>query len=508
MGAPDDDLDVSIFRPRLGRRTGHKEPTFRLAVIRKLGRSASGWAGSRRAAAAHSRRVRYEIRPASSESRRCVVKARYVSLTREGAKAARAHLAYIEREGVEQDGSKGRLFDGAGDVERDEFAAKIPREKRQFRFIVAPEDGNEIDLRSYTTQLMERMEKDVGRRLRWAAVCHYNTDNPHVHIVVRGVDKVGQEVRIDRRYMSEGLRLRGQELATLELGPRTEADLQRQQNRDVTAERLTAIDRRLASWVSEEKTLSIATITEESTPRSKPAALARLQVLEQLQLVERTSASSWQFADGWQEELKSLGERGDIIKRIHRALPGRDVAHRLFEYRDGAGIEGIVREKGLHDEDGRGGLYAVVETARDTAVYVRLDETTAASLREGMSVKLTCALQPWVKGTDHVIAREAATNGGLYSPAAHLKKLGDQPLAIDGRWVWPEDMMAVNRRRLERLARYNLATALPDGSWRVPANLVTILREREQTHPRFQLQVTPLRPERDRSRTRGPTFSR
>jgi type IV secretory pathway VirD2 relaxase len=140
-----------------------------------------------------------------------------------GAKSARQHLAYIERDGVEQDGSKGRLFDGHGDIERDSFAAPIAEEQqRQFRFIVSPEDGNELDLRHYTNRLMERMEKDLGRRLRWAAVCHYNTDNPHVHVVVRGVDRRGAEVRIDRSYISAGLRIRGQELATLELGSRSE----------------------------------------------------------------------------------------------------------------------------------------------------------------------------------------------------------------------------------------------------------------------------------------------
>ena len=107
-----------------------------------------------------------------------MVKARYVSTAGSGAKAARAHLAYLERDGVEQDGSQGRLFDRNGDIERETFAVELPEEKRQFRFIVAPEDGNELDLRAYTKQLMDRMEKDLGRQLRWAAVCHYNTDNP------------------------------------------------------------------------------------------------------------------------------------------------------------------------------------------------------------------------------------------------------------------------------------------------------------------------------------------
>ena len=44
------------------------------------------------------------------DARRVVVKARVVRLTAYGAKAAAMHLRYIERDGVEKDGSKGALY--------------------------------------------------------------------------------------------------------------------------------------------------------------------------------------------------------------------------------------------------------------------------------------------------------------------------------------------------------------------------------------------------------------
>ena len=74
---------------------------------------------------------------------------------------------------------------------------------------------------------MARVEKDLGQRLEWAAVNHHDTDHPHAHIVVRGVDARGREVRFDREYISNGLRWRAQELATQELGPRTELEVRR-----------------------------------------------------------------------------------------------------------------------------------------------------------------------------------------------------------------------------------------------------------------------------------------
>jgi type IV secretory pathway VirD2 relaxase len=408
--------------------------------------------------------------------------------------AARRHLGYIERDGVERDGSKGRMFDGGGDVDRREFGSAIPGEQRQFRFIVAPEDGNELDLREFTTALMSQVEKDLGRDLRWAAVCHYNTDNPHVHVVVRGVDRQGQDVRIDRSYISEGMRLRAQELATRELGPRSEIDIQRQLSAEIGQERLTTIDRRLAGLVSPDGLIEMSSLAKASS-LSRPHAIARLATLESLNLVARTSPTSWNVAEGWQETLRELGERGDVIKRMHHALEGRASSYRVFQSSPGATVEGIIKQKGLHDELADD-PYVIVQTARLEAVYVRLDQATAATLKEGASVRFACEPQRWVKAMDHAIQREATANGGVYDPKAHLRKLGDQPIAISGRWVEAKEVIAVNERRLERLERYRLVERLPGGRWRVSGDLVRTLEDRERTYPQYRLRVETVGPER------------
>jgi hypothetical protein len=40
------------------------------------------------------------------------------------------------------------------------------------------------------------------------AVDHWDTDNPHPHIVLRGVDDAGEDLFIAREYISHGMRLR------------------------------------------------------------------------------------------------------------------------------------------------------------------------------------------------------------------------------------------------------------------------------------------------------------
>src|SRR3546814_7353231 len=104
------------------------------------------------------------------------------------------------------------MFDAEGDsADCAEFASRCEDDRHHFRFIVSPEDAGEIgDLRRFTRDLMADMAKDLETRLDWIAVDHWNTDNPHIHILVRGVADDGQDLVVARGYMSEGLRWRAE----------------------------------------------------------------------------------------------------------------------------------------------------------------------------------------------------------------------------------------------------------------------------------------------------------
>uniref|UniRef100_UPI003A89E341 relaxase/mobilization nuclease domain-containing protein n=1 Tax=Sphingomonas sp. GlSt437 TaxID=3389970 RepID=UPI003A89E341 len=133
-----------------------------------------------------------------------------------------AHLAYLKREGVTREGSPAHMFGADTDRADDRaFAERCKDDRHHFRIIVSPEDATELsDLREYTRDLVRQMEVDLGTRLEWVAVDHWNTDNPHVHLLVRGVDDQGADLRMSREYISHNLRSRAEELAFAELGPK------------------------------------------------------------------------------------------------------------------------------------------------------------------------------------------------------------------------------------------------------------------------------------------------
>ena len=90
---------------------------------------------------------------------------------------------------------------------------------------MSPEHATSLDLREHARELVGHMRRDLASGLEWVAIDHYNTDNPHVHLLVRGRDLDGRSLRIPRDYLSSGLRHRSQELATQRLGRRCRATL-------------------------------------------------------------------------------------------------------------------------------------------------------------------------------------------------------------------------------------------------------------------------------------------
>jgi len=110
------------------------------------------------------------------------------------------HITYLNREGVTRDGSDARMFDArSDDSDAKAFAERCEDDRHHFRFTVSPEDAGQIaDLKAFTRELMKTAERDLETHLDWIAVDHWNTDNPHIHILVRGKADDGKDLVISR----------------------------------------------------------------------------------------------------------------------------------------------------------------------------------------------------------------------------------------------------------------------------------------------------------------------
>lgn len=313
-------------------------------------------------------------------TRRVVVAAR---ITRHKGLAYRSapltkHLSYLKREGVSRDGEAGVPFDAESDKADDlGFARRCEEDRHHFRFIVSPEDAAELeDLKSFTRDLVRQMEADLGTRLDWVAVDHWNTDNPHVHLLLRGVDEAGADLVISRDYISAGLRSRAEDLVALELGPKPEHEIGNALEREVTAERWTRIDREIRFRADDLGQIDLRPAAKgPDDPELRRLMVGRLQHLRKMGLAVEAAPGEWSLGLEAERTLRDLGTRGDIIKTMHRAFAsrGQDRGFDAFVVEPGGAggpVIGRLVEKGLHNEL-TGEAYAVIDATDGRAHHVR-----------------------------------------------------------------------------------------------------------------------------------------
>ncbi|WFU39185.1 DUF3363 domain-containing protein [Bradyrhizobium sp. CB82] len=385
MTARDDDVRIRPGRIHHGNRGGKRPQTFVGEVMRSakraghVGNSFRSSQARSRSRFGRGRRAAVSIR-LRSNARRVVTKARVVR--HKGSRFRSAplskHLAYLKRDGVTRDGEDSRMFDAASDAADERaFAARCEDDRHHFRFIISPEGGAALgDLKAFTRELMRDVERDLGTRLDWIAVDHWNTDNPHVHVLIRGRADDGQDLVISREYISRGFRDRAADRVTLELGPRSELEIRTSLEREVDAERWTSLDRALRD-VSDASggVADLRPSQDVRDPELHRLLIGRAGKLERLGLAEPAGPACWTLKPGLEQTLRQLGMRGDIIKTMHQALKGTgrepDVSTFALHGEEPADpILGRLVQRGLDDEL-KGSAYAIVAGIDGRTHHVR-----------------------------------------------------------------------------------------------------------------------------------------
>lgn len=327
----------------------------------------------------------------TSRTRGAVIKARVVRHSARAAPLA-AHLAYLGRDGVTRDGERAHLFGpDTNEADARAFSKRCEDDRHHFRFIVSPDDAPEMsNLKSFTRDLVAQMEKDLDTTLDWVAVDHWNTEHPHIHLIMRGVRDDGQDLVIARDYIKEGMRDRARDLITQELGPRTDREIRRALESQVGAERWTQLDRQLLRDARETGIIDLAPRADRQPDTFAVLKLGRLRRLEALGLADQVGAGQWAIGENAEATLRELGERGDIIKRLHRALTQHGIDRGSSSFvlsgeRLDVPIIGRLIERGLDDEL-HGTAYTVIDGVDGRIHHIKLADLDAAGDSEPGSI--------------------------------------------------------------------------------------------------------------------------
>ena len=468
------------FEPQLGRMRGRgKEQRYLSRVVKaakragmKTGRRGR-FDGSRIGRGASVARVlRSRDRLGAFRSRRVIVKIRPVGLGGKGMGGAKAHLRYIQRDGVTREGEAGALYSPDSDVaDGKAFLERCDGDRRQFRFIVSAEDADQYpDLKPFVRRLMTQMEQDLGTKLDWVAVDHFNTGHPHTHIVVRGVNDRGENLLIAREYISHGSRQRAIEIVNLDLGPRTDLEIEERLRSDTGAERLTAIDRRLIRDMDTARLVSAS----DGDPFQQSLRVGRLQKLGRMGLASHVGNGTWRLEPDLANTLRQIGERGDIIRTMQRELTARKLDRAAVDRviydpvaKEATPIIGRVVMRGLADEH-EDRHYLLVDGIDGRTHYAEIGKGELVDTIPENAIVRIAPREGGIRAVDRKIDEIAAANGGRYSIDAHLKH---DPTAS-------ERFAETHVRRLEAMRKISgVVEREPDGSWIIaPDHLARVER--------------------------------
>ncbi len=487
------DDDFEVWLGRIGR-----DRPFRQRLRKALNQSGGAIRGSRARArrfdgsrigrgSATGRILGAANRHSGPRSRRVVVKARFVRLGGKRSDAAAAHLRYLQRDGTTREGERGTLY--SADVDNADGKAFLERgagDRHQFRFIAAAEDGAEYsDLKPMIRRLMAQAEKDLGTKLDWVAVDHFNTGHPHTHILLRGKDDHDKNLIIAREYIAKGMRARATDIVNLDLGPRTDLEIMRANLREIAQERFTGIDRRLLRAVDNDGLISAH--HRDGVEQSLRAG--RLATLGHMGLADEVGNGRWRLPDGLEQILREMGRRGDIIATIHHELKARELWVSPSDYgiydpgeAQPRPIVGRIAARGLSD-DRNDREYLVVETVDGRTQYVDIGSRAVDYAREGTIVRIS-PTPVAVREADRTVAEIAAQHGGRYSEDLHY--LHDPAAG--------ERFVEAHVRRVEAIRRATDAVEREaDGTWKIaPDHLDRALEYERRRAEREPVRIEPL----------------
>ena len=391
-----------------------------------------------------------------------------------GAKNLYHHMHYISRSKAGKDGDRAVLFDKENEeLGRRDFFERCKDDRQHFRIIISPEKGRDIeDFQGYVRGVMARMEKDLGTQLDWLSAVHYDTDDIHAHVIIRGKNDKGQDLVVGRDYISYGIRSRAQELATELLGERSLGDIQKALEAEIDAMRVTSLDRFIEKQADDGRQVDVRKADNFGKSVSYEAALkGRLRFLQSSGLASEYPPGVFTLKEKYTDILYEAGRANDIVEQLHKSglEDLSDLSIYSLKNAEGKSLEGRLVSKGFAgelsdrkyivlDEIGGGKHYVPV------GEYARCDE-----LEKGALLRVRSGHGSTGKA-DHNIHMIATQNKGIYDEAFHMRHIETKQKYI------PEEKREAyidsHRKRLETLEKNGAVKALGDGRYQVSEDVI------------------------------------
>jgi type IV secretory pathway VirD2 relaxase len=440
------------------------------------------------------------LKDADIYSRRVIVKSKFKKNNGETFKEIlRKHIDYLTRGGADRDGKKPSLFSSEEEnIEPKKVYENFSKSPHSFRFIISPEDSDSLDLKSFTMDLMKTIEQDLGTKIDWVAAVHYDTNDPHVHMVINGKDKSGDDLFIKRDYITHGIRNRASTIISNKLGLRSLHEVINSLQFDVTKNRKCGIDD-IINRQSNNGKLDLNELDENQLNEiPKVLFIRRIAYLESKGIAKNIEKGIWQINANYVDSLRDIDRSNQILGKLSSFLKVNKENCQIQNANELATnpIEGHVLKRGRIDEAGDN-EYLVIRSKDNRNHYIELEKYSEKAPAEiGEWVRVECT-KPFSgpKLSDQTIDKEALKNGGTYDAKGHTKNTQISVKLPPG--VSAQEYVQAHVKRLEVLVRRGLVEKLSDSCFLIPKNYLEQLsleaqKSKEDHKP--HIKVTRLSP--------------
>jgi type IV secretory pathway VirD2 relaxase len=395
------------LRPRRGRPAARGDIGWSIA-LRTIFRYARSSAKSRK----HRQASSAGPRPRRSLNQRCAVRVTYSQNKIAG--QWRAHGIYIARESAA--GKQEHAGFAASESGKD-IAATLDKwqaagDERIWKIILSPEFGERLDLERMTRDALARSEKQLGTSLEWVAVSHFNTEHPHVHLVIRGRREDGSPLTLPRDFIKQGMRNLAEDACTLQLGPRTELDALAASEREAKEHRFTSLDRALERRGSREHEEGAEHLRVTVDPRlvNNPVASparerllqARLTVLQGMGLAYPAAPGEWLVRANFSTVLKAMQLAQDRQKMLARSgglLSDPRLRLNVLDFRRTPEVQGRVLVHGEEEQALGAERHYLLLEGTDAQVHMIFYTPEMEEARSAGRLKPNSFVQMRIKGS-------------------------------------------------------------------------------------------------------------
>ena len=286
---------------------------------------------------------------------KCTVKMQY---SKKSIEAHRFQIDnYLVMEGKGLNGSTPELFGTNSEEYRKNM---VPL---NFRVFLSPGSGD-VDLNSLTEKFVEKFERQIGKQIYYQAACHYNTAHEHSHLLINGVDKKGREIWIPRDVVKTFMRENAKNLCTMQLGYRTQENIDREKEQELYAQRKTKLYNKIEDLCVGQR------VSLGGAVHDKERILIRLETLRKMKLCTYENGG-YTLKKGWKNDLEANTKYNVFLKAREKLKYTDPSLMKVYSGSDGL-ITGKVTKIYKTDDDESDNHVVILESTDGKAYFIPL----------------------------------------------------------------------------------------------------------------------------------------